>query len=524
MHLIRRHILSLAVLVGFTVHSARAEFPAGSNSFFGSPQTSTFNDISLVTSINAFTSEPNEPGHRPGGFASAAKSAWWRWTSPANGLVTIDTLQSSILPTPVQNTVIAIYTGNSLDNLLRIAGNDNYGSTNIHASYLLSSVTFYALQGSTYHIAVDGNTPASIDAARTNLRLQIRLTELKKSTRSAVFAALATPDGVGTITVTTSASTTLSGKLVLGGKPYPFVGTFGTDGYFTTSIQPKPTPAKPQPLPVTLKLDLAGLGNYFVDLGTEANNAYEFPPRITFTPVFPNNTAGTYPSVIVTNDPFESGSGVASISVKPNGTVTGICIGIDGVKHTFSSALQQTSEAGVTYHFPVYTPLLQNRGCFAMNGFITEKPTGDEIYGNALLIRPVPTSGNMEFYPAGIFQPLILQGTHYPKPALNKRAFDFLDPTYAGKLTITNANGELLGGNVDEDLTFTEKNKFIFASAAKKPVLTLNTSTGLITGSITESGGKKRIINAVLTKIEGTATLSGHLLGNTRTLSLTVTP
>lgn len=527
MHHAYRLLIALALLTGLSLaiipHSASATFPAGSNGFFGSPQISSFNDMSETTSINAYTEEPEEPGHRPGGFGSAGKSAWWRWTAPVNGLVTIDTLTSSTLPNPVQDTVIAVYTGSMPANLLRVAGNEDHGSLGIQPSHQLSSATFWAIQGSTYHIAVDGSNISDIDASRTNLRLQVRLTELKKSIRSAVFAALISPDGFGTITVTTTASTTLSGKFVLGGKSYPFAGTFGSNGYFTTSFLPKPTPAKPQPVPITLKLDLAGVGKYFVDLGTEANTSFEFPTRITFNPVFQNSTAGLYPCVQTTVDPFDSGIGIASVNIKTNGTITGTCIGIDGFKHTFSSALQQTSEPGVTYHFPVYVPLHQNRGCFAMNGYVTEKPTGDEIIGNAFLLRPVPTSGSPLFYPSGIALPLYFKGTSYPKPPGNP-VLDFLNPTYTGKLTIINAAAELLGGNVDEDLTFTSNNKFIFASAVKKPVLTLNTATGLITGSITEPGGKKRILNAVLTKVEGDTTLVGHLVGNTRTLLLTVTP
>lgn len=524
MHATLRFLLALtSVLIAIVPPTLRADFPAGSNSFFGSPQISVFNDNSLGTNISAFTSEGSEPGHRPGGFDAAQKSAWWRWTAPANGLVTISTINTGTLSAPVQDTVLAIYTGNNLNNLLLVAVNDNHGSYGLHPSHRFSTTTFYALQGTTYNIAVDAYAASDVDANHTSVAISIRLTELKKSIRSAVFAASATAESTGIITVTTTTSTTLSGKCVLGGKTYPFAGTFGTDGYFTTSFQPKPTPTNPQPLPVTVKLDLAGLGKYFVDIGSQANTTYEFPPRITFNQVFPNSTVGTYPATLVTNSPFGAGTGVAAISVKPNGSVTGVCIGIDGLKYTFSSALQQTGIPGTTYHFPVYSPLYQNRGCFAMNGFLAEKPTGDEILGNALLIRPAPTSGNLAFYPAGIFQPLILKGTSYTKPTVGP-VLDFLNPTYTGQLEITNANAELLGGNLNENLSFSANNKFIFTSATNKPVLTLNTTTGLITGSITEPGGKKRTLNAVLTKIEGTPTLAGHLVGTTRTLSLTVTP
>src|SRR5439155_15585934 len=71
------------------------------------------------------------------------KSVWWTWTAPAGGSVTIKTAGSSF------DTLLGVYTGTSVSTLTTIASNDDSGG-------LQSSVTFNAIAGTTYRIAVDG--------------------------------------------------------------------------------------------------------------------------------------------------------------------------------------------------------------------------------------------------------------------------------------------------------------------------------------------------------------------------------
>ena len=84
--------------------------------------------------------EPNHAG-RTGG-----KSVWWKWTAPKSGIVTIDTKGSTF------DTVLAIYSGNSLAQLTALAANDDDDDD----SSLLSKVTLSASPNVTYYIAVDG--------------------------------------------------------------------------------------------------------------------------------------------------------------------------------------------------------------------------------------------------------------------------------------------------------------------------------------------------------------------------------
>jgi|GEM_PF-2694139 len=86
------------------------------------------------------TGETGEPDHA--GY-SDGQSVWWRWTAPSSGTVVMDTFGSSF------DTLLAVYTGNSVDNLNCIRSNDDSGNAQ-------SRVIFSATGGMNYQIAVDG--------------------------------------------------------------------------------------------------------------------------------------------------------------------------------------------------------------------------------------------------------------------------------------------------------------------------------------------------------------------------------
>ena len=75
--------------------------------------------------------------------ATAGRSVWWSWTSPAAGQVSLDTTGSNF------NTELDVYTGSTIGALTRIAG---------AASGALSPLHFQARAGTTYRWAVDGST------------------------------------------------------------------------------------------------------------------------------------------------------------------------------------------------------------------------------------------------------------------------------------------------------------------------------------------------------------------------------
>jgi hypothetical protein len=99
--------------------------------------------VAVGSNLNA-TKEPNEPNHA--GDAGGA-SVWWAWKPPFSGIATITTEGSEI------DTLLGVYTGTSLTNLMLIASNNDADPADGDFS---SIVTFYASSNLTYNIAVDG--------------------------------------------------------------------------------------------------------------------------------------------------------------------------------------------------------------------------------------------------------------------------------------------------------------------------------------------------------------------------------
>jgi hypothetical protein len=98
------------------------------------------NAVLQVTGVNA-SLEPGEPGHGP--FVSM--SVWWSWTASASGTVTLAKPADS----SSGYTILAIYTGDSLTNLVFVTNNvvSDTGA-------LMNAVSFTTLPGTDYQIAV----------------------------------------------------------------------------------------------------------------------------------------------------------------------------------------------------------------------------------------------------------------------------------------------------------------------------------------------------------------------------------
>lgn len=98
------------------------------------------------------TRETGEPFHdgKPG-----RTSVWIGWRAPATGLVTFSTLGS------VFDTLLAAYTGTAVNSLTEVASDDDQGS------FYTSAISFNAIQGVEYAIAVDGRGGASGEIALT---------------------------------------------------------------------------------------------------------------------------------------------------------------------------------------------------------------------------------------------------------------------------------------------------------------------------------------------------------------------
>jgi hypothetical protein len=98
------------------------------------------------TTVGA-TKEPGEPAHagNPG-----AASTWWKWSSMADGTLTIDTAGSGF------DTLLAAYTGDAVSRLMLVTMNDNAPNLGI-----ASRISIPMQAGTEYDIAVDGYNGAA---------------------------------------------------------------------------------------------------------------------------------------------------------------------------------------------------------------------------------------------------------------------------------------------------------------------------------------------------------------------------
>lgn len=123
--------------------------------------TGTVNTVTGFAGTNvAATRETSEPVHATKG---AGNTVWWTWTPTTQGTATITTDGSSF------DTVVAVYTGNSVGNLTVVAYNDDVGINTTS-----SKVSFSVRANQTYRIAVDGYSGGP-DAPTGTIKLNVAL-------------------------------------------------------------------------------------------------------------------------------------------------------------------------------------------------------------------------------------------------------------------------------------------------------------------------------------------------------------
>ena len=186
---IMKQLLCVITLTGPVLFSVIPASAAPANDNFGNAIPLSGLIVTTTGSNVGASKEPSEPNH---GGSSGGASVWWTWTAPDNGLTTIDTFGSSF------DTLLGVYVGTTVNQLTTIAGNDDYSSEVSFSTQSL--VTFAAVAGTVYHIAVDG-----FFTSRGSITLHIR-----------------GPNGVSISSPTNGAVFTL-------GDPIPFTASIGTN-------------------------------------------------------------------------------------------------------------------------------------------------------------------------------------------------------------------------------------------------------------------------------------------------------
>ncbi len=123
--------------------------PTPPNDAFARAETITGCTGSLNETNVGATKEVGEPNHDPACNAGGA-SVWYQWQAPASASVTITTVGSNF------DTLLGVYTGNTVNALTVVAKNDDVPDVPGQPHQVVSSVTFTAVSGTIYKIAVDG--------------------------------------------------------------------------------------------------------------------------------------------------------------------------------------------------------------------------------------------------------------------------------------------------------------------------------------------------------------------------------
>jgi FG-GAP-like repeat len=138
-------ISGLIFFGGAQAVKAGGEPPANDNLAGAMPLVINQGSVGVTTSNFNSTKETGEPNHAEN---VGGKSVWFSFTPTATNVFRINTVNNTL------DTLLAVYTGNSVDNLQLVGYNDDASSSPGFNG--ASTVDLMLTAGTTYHIAVDG--------------------------------------------------------------------------------------------------------------------------------------------------------------------------------------------------------------------------------------------------------------------------------------------------------------------------------------------------------------------------------
>lgn len=141
---------------------------AASDSFSSATLVNRGGIWAAETDLFGYSLEANEPDHSGISYVFA-QSGWFRWTAPKSGTVYVDTRNSVFPEVFGENTyhVIAVYTGDNIDALTLV---DSSYNNDYEVSYTYCALSFQAVEGQEYKIAIADNYPVS-HTMRLNLAM-----------------------------------------------------------------------------------------------------------------------------------------------------------------------------------------------------------------------------------------------------------------------------------------------------------------------------------------------------------------
>jgi|JI6StandDraft_1071083.scaffolds.fasta_scaffold01657_10 hypothetical protein len=520
-------LLGLCLLSTF-LSKAQAFFPDGEDNFANAPFITTQNDVSSQTSLLSATKESGEPGHHPGEYDGAGKSVWWKWTAPESGFCSLETITPSYFNSAVENTVICVYTGSAFP-LTRVADNDNHSTDHFAVNAFQSKVSFYATAGTTYSIAVDGAYEGTVVNNSDRTQLRLRHIPARPVTRRAVWLMRSELNGAGSLSMTTTASGSYTAVFQRGAAKYPFTGVFDRDGTTTRSVLPVVAKGSPPAAPITLRIDGAGAGQFALETA-DFTVGGEFPRQMVYSKTVLNPMVGIYNLGGLHATQYYHERGWMQATVSATGAVNFAGTGPDGFKFTVGTFMHEVSTSSTDFSIPGFSPLHGNKGFIHFPGTATLNTNiSNDPQITANCWYQLPSATTKSFYRFGYLNTFELKGKRYVKPALNARVQGFLDTSGSGQLRMRESPGEM-ADPLDELVTLSTANKFTFATPLPRKVsMSVNTTNGLVTGSITTTDTIEGVTKARVRKLQGlifregpNVWLRGHATGVTKNLFMEV--
>ncbi len=215
MRLIRVFIFYFLLLfLGTTTASLAA--PANDNLSSATLLSGSFGAfIGTNTLSTSETSETRVAGSGP------TRSVWYKWVAPATGTVVMGTCNPTGNVNTNMDTMIGVFTGNTIATLASVTSNDDTTNCNstVNVNYA-STVSFNATVGTTYHIQVDGYNGGtgtfnfSYGQLGTNAGITVTTTDNSATeggdTAAFTLALIAVPQSTVTLTLATSTFCTYS--------------------------------------------------------------------------------------------------------------------------------------------------------------------------------------------------------------------------------------------------------------------------------------------------------------------------
>jgi hypothetical protein len=311
---------------------------AGTAYTLGSPSTATvtindndstvgndaFGNAALMTAATDLgtntgaTKETGEPSHASN---SGGKSVWWNWTATFSGPVGFRTEGSTF------DTLLAVYTGSSVAALSTVASDDDSGPNQT------SVVTFSAVLGTVYHIAVDGYDGASgsITLTRSGDPVPVPLVTVSASDATAKEGS----GDTGRFLINRTGATTNSLAVTVS-----FSGTAANGSDYTTlaTTQTIPAGAGSLQVVVTPLNDTLAEGDETVVMAIEPGTGYQ--PDGDAIPYAPGGRATAM--VTITDDD----TGTSNDAFVDRHVLSGTVFATSGVNSTFTKEAGEPSHAG----------------------------------------------------------------------------------------------------------------------------------------------------------------------------------